>query len=123
MPFLTTTEKAEVRDHLGWDNASIHSHYVNTVLNPSLDEDMDEAKLVVVRGHLGRLNGIYAQLAAAPEDFGIDEVKGIKFSRALEGRLGGMYAFWQSKLAQNLNLKINAEPIATTGCSGRIILD
>lgn len=123
MAFLTATEQAEIRDHLGWDNASVQSHYVNTVLNPRLNEDMDEAKLVVVRKHLTRLNNLYDQMDAAPSKFGLDEAKGIKFSQATEGRLGGMYYFWQAKLASSLNLKINSEPVETHDYGGRKILD
>ena len=123
MPFLTATEKVEITDHLDWDNASVQSHYVNTVLNPRLDEDFSAEKLVVIRKHLTRLNKLYDQIEEAPEDFGLDEVKGVKFSRHVEGRLGDVYAFWQSKLATSLNLKINTEPTETSsGCGGRIIL-
>lgn len=124
MPFLTDTEKVQITDHLGWDNAEIQSQYVNTVLNPRLEADFSAAKLELVREHLGRLNKTYGQLDEAAEDFGLDEAGGVKFSRVAEGRLGGMYAFWQGKLAKALNLKINTEQTETSGISsGRIILD
>lgn len=124
MPFLTALEKAEIRDHLRWDNASVQSHYVQTVLNPRLNEDMAEENLVQVRKHLTACNTHYAALAGAYQDFGLDEAKGIKFSQNTEGRTGRMYAIFQDKLAISLNLRINSGD-AQAGCSssGRIILD
>jgi hypothetical protein len=123
MPFLTATEQAEIRDHLNWDSASVQSHYVQTVLNPRLAEDMDAEKLVVVRKHLAACNSHYTQLAEVSQDFGLDEVKGVKFSQNGELRIGGMYAFFQGKLASSLNLKVNTESTTTGSSSGRIILD
>lgn len=124
MPFLTLTEAAEIRDHLRWDNASVQSHYVQTVLNPRLQEDFPAEHLVMVRKHLAACNAHYEQLAGLSQDFGLTEVKGVKFSEKAEARTGGMYAFFQEKLAISLNLKINPGD-AVGGCvsSGRIILD
>lgn len=107
---LTETEMAQIKDHGNWGGGEVPAAYVQVYVDPTLQHLANEAHLAVIREHLAELNSIYAQLKAAKEDFGLDEAKGIKFSRANEGRLWGMYKFWREKLYQQLDLNINTEP-------------
>lgn len=106
---LTSTEKAQIKDHLRWSSGETPAAYVTLYVDPTLDALANEAHLVVVRGHLETLNGLYTQLKALPEGFDIDEAKGIKFAKDAEARTLDMYKFWRDQLATSLDLNINTQ--------------
>lgn len=118
MGALTSTEKAQIRDHMGWSNGLFMQDYSYIYVQPVLDGITDDAKLEIIRAHLTRLNKVYAQLDDLVENMALKEVKGIVFDGSAEGRLWAMYRDWLIKLCQALDLN----PNRPRGGGGRRIL-
>lgn len=117
---LTETEKAQIVDHLGWSNIEHDTDYVSAWLRPTLDTMTNEQKIEIARGHLEHLNTLLQQIKDVTSNFELDEVKGIKFSRAAEGRLWAQYRAFVVKLAASLSVEYNKRVYRSSG--GRAIL-
>lgn len=117
---LTETEKAQIIDHLGWANIEHETNYVSAWLRPVLDTMTNESQLAIARAHLGHLNTVQQQIKDSTSNYELDEVKGIKFSRAAEGRLWAQYRAWVVKLAASLSVEYNKAVYKSGG--GRAIL-
>lgn len=109
MGALTTEEKAQIRDHMGWSNGLFMQDYSYIYVQPVLDGLTDDAKLAIVRAHLQRLNAIYTALDGLVENLNIREVKGIVFDATAEGRLWALYASWLKRLCRALDLSPNRQ--------------